>query len=198
MPIPIRHELDEKLATVTTAITEANKDLKDLAGKRAAALKQTDGEPLQTVESTSAIRTEIAELQTKLEDLTVLRTALEGKIAVFKGHAEKAAAVRKEITGELWPQAIKSYRAIPGVLAELSKLLTQIHEFNAAMLRKAGEYETLTGEPMTPRCPQIQLPMDSIGAVQAYIGGAPYAANVLERAATVKFPSISETVKEAD
>jgi len=197
MPISIRHELDEKLATVTVAITEASKDLKDLAAKRAVALKQTDGEPLEAVGNAAAIKAEIAELQEKLENLAVLRTAIQGKLAVYKGNAPKAALLRKQIAGD-WRQGVKIYREIPPVLAELSKLLTQIEEVNAAMRRKAEQFETLTGGPMIPPCPQLVLPLDSIGAVQAYATGTPYAVNVLKRAASVKFPPISEIVKEVD
>jgi chromosome segregation ATPase len=198
MPISIRRELDQKLATVTEAITETNRNLKDLAAKRAVALKQTDGEPLEAVGNAAAIKAEIAELQEKLENLTVLRAALEGKIQVFKGHAEKAATVKKQIIGELYPKAVRCYRKIPAVLAELSKLLAQIDEVNGAMRQKADEYATLTGGPMIPPCPQLVLPLDSIGAVQAYATGTPYAVNVLKRAASVKFPPISEIVKEVD
>ena len=75
--------------------------MKTLTQRRSDALQRTDQSAAQTIQEAKEIRNELSELQEKLEDLTVLKTAVQGKVAVYKNNAPKAAEIRNEISSEL-------------------------------------------------------------------------------------------------
>ena len=91
-------ELNEKLANLDADITQVNEDTKTLTQKRSDALSQGEAETAQT------LRRQLQELQERLEDLTIMKTAVQGKLRVYKKNSQDAAEIRKRVAGELWPQ----------------------------------------------------------------------------------------------
>jgi DNA repair exonuclease SbcCD ATPase subunit len=180
-------ELTKKLGDVDTEISELNKELKDLAAKRTVALKETDHDPFENVRDAASIRTEIREAQERLEDLGIVRTAIQTKLTALKNNEPKATTVRKEIFGELYPAAVKAYRQLQPHLDAIGGILKELYGVNDAMRDRARQYETLVGERLNP--PQIMLPVDP---VRGYVAGIPLGAGILDQVASMHLPPIED------
>jgi DNA repair exonuclease SbcCD ATPase subunit len=133
-------DLNERLSGLTAEIDEVNEEMRTLTAKRTAALSEQD----ETVATT--IRHQLAELQMRVEDLAFMKMAVEAKLRVYKGNAQKAAEIRKVIQGSLWPQATKVSSKAQQALADLSDVIREMDQLNGSMGRLAAEHETLIGE----------------------------------------------------
>lgn len=133
-------ELNTRFANLASEIDEINAETKTLTQKRTEALTRGDQK------SSLIIRRELQELQERLEDLTIMKTAVEAKLRVYKGNAQKAADVRKQIAGELWPQGTKALSKMQQALTDLSGAIQEIDQLNHTINGLAAEHETLIGE----------------------------------------------------
>jgi len=145
-------ELNERLTDLTQEITQINEQTKLLTQKRTSALSQQDEETGKT------IRRQLQELQERLEDITIMKTAVEGKLRVYKKNSQEAAEIRKRVAGELWPQGTKVLSKIQQAVADLSNALHEIDQLNGSMQGLAVEHEKLIGE--TIPVPLIPVPHD--------------------------------------
>ena len=94
-------ELNERLTDLTEEITQINEQTKLLTQKRISALSE------QNEETAKTIRRQLQEFQDRLEDITIMKTAVESKLRVYKKNSQEAADIRKRVAGELWPQGTK-------------------------------------------------------------------------------------------
>ena len=183
-------EFETKLETLTAEISRVNQEMKTLTQRRSDALQRTDQTAAQTIQEAKEIRDELSELQEKLEDLTVLKTAVQGKVAVYKNNAPKAAAIRNEISSEVWPKAVKCYRKIRPLLDELGKVIAELNQFNKTMYGLSAQHEKLAGERMNTPAPFIYFDLPMPFAIP--FGGATLTALV---AIGKQLPEIPETIK---
>ena len=145
-------ELNEKLANLDADITQVNEDTKTLTQKRSDALSQGEAETAQT------LRRQLQELQERLEDLTIMKTAVQGKLRVYKKNSQDAAEIRKRVAGELWPQGTKVLSKIQQALGDVSNALKEIDQLNGSMQGLATEHEKLIGESVA--VPMIFVPSE--------------------------------------
>ena len=141
-----KQELTEKLETFAREIESTKSQMKTLTQRRTDALQRTDQSAAQTIQESKEIRDELHELQEKLEDLTIMRTTIQGKVAVYKNNEPKAAELRSKITGELYPKIVKTYNQIRTGMVTVEKLILELHELNTTTERLFQEHDKLTGE----------------------------------------------------
>ena len=183
-------EFETKLETLTAEINRVNQEMTPLTQRRSDALQRTDQTAAQTIQEAKEIRDELIDPQEKLEDLTVLKTAVQGKVAVYKNNAPKAAAIRNEISSEVWPKAVKCYRKIRPLLDELGKVIAELNQFNKTMYGLSAQHEKLAGERMNTPAPFIYFDLPMPFAIP--FGGATLTALV---AIGKQLPEIPETIK---
>jgi len=155
----MKQELVDKLAAVEAEIKATNEALASLAKQRNEVIQRADIDtptpgympaPGSTAtEQLAAIGEDSQELRQKAENLTELKSALEKKLSVFKDNQPKTEAIRKQITGELWPKTVKAYRKLRAALADAEKILAEVDELNNRMGQAAMECERLAGEQLT-------------------------------------------------
>jgi uncharacterized phage infection (PIP) family protein YhgE len=164
-------DLNERFANLASKIDEINEQTKTLTQKRTEALSQAQAETAQT------IRRQLQELQERLEDLTIMKTAVECKLRVYKGNAQKAAGIRKQIAGELWPQGTKTLSKMEQSLADLRNAIQEMDQLNGTMFGLAAEHEKLIGE---------SVPVPAISHLIPYD---------LRRVIGIKLPELPETLE---
>jgi DNA repair exonuclease SbcCD ATPase subunit len=150
-------ELNERLTDLSEEITEINEQTKLLTQKRTSALSE------QNEEAAKTIRRQLQELQERLEDVTIMKTAVQGKLRIYSKNKEQASEIRKRIAGELWPQGTKVLSKIQQAVADVSNALHEIDQLNGSMQGLAVEHEKLIGE--TIPVPLIPVPYDLRGLV---------------------------------
>jgi DNA repair exonuclease SbcCD ATPase subunit len=174
----MKQELVQKLATITDELKETNEALAELAKQRKNLIQ---GGPVDVPPGSSAtdllaaIREDSRELEQKIEDLAALKVAFEKRLAVFKEAAPKAAAIRKQITQELWPRGVRIYDKIRAASVDVEKLLDELREVNVTMSTLFQEHEKLAGEPTVPRYAHVYIDPVIVGAVKqaAHLPPAP-------------------------
>jgi len=192
-------ELEQKLASLNTEIQQANKEIKSLDQEKTSVVDRGDIDTpgyaaapgSSAAEQLATIRERQAELQGRLEDLTIMRTALQGKLAVYKANGPKAAAIRKRITSELWPKAVKSYDELRKKLADAVKTLDELHQLNVTMGELAKQHELLAGEATVPRWVAISIDPLLEGPIRM---GANLSS--ISKTVDLKVPSQNSRVKE--
>jgi len=133
-------ELNERLGNLDADILQVNEETKTLTQKRTDALSQGEAETAQT------LRRQLQELQERLEDLTIMKTAVQGKLRVYKKNSQDAAEIRKRVAGELWPQGTKVLSKVQQAVTDLSNAIQEMDQLNGTMFGLAAEHEKLIGE----------------------------------------------------
>lgn len=160
-------ELNQRVTDLATEIAQINEETKTLTAKRTAALQEQNETAART------IRGSLQELQERLEDLTIMKTAVEGKLQVYKGNSQKAAEIRKQVAGELWPQGTKVLSKMQQALADLSDAVRELDELNGTMGQLALEHERLIGEPVKVPVLSDLIPIDLRRASQIKLCNLP-------------------------
>jgi hypothetical protein len=133
-------ELNQKLSNLDADIVQVNEETKTLTQKRSDALSQGEAELAQK------IRHQLQELQERLEDLSIMRTAVQGKLRVYKKNSQEAAEIRKKIAGELWPQGAGLVTKMQSALADLTNTIQEMDQLNGMIFGLTAEHEKLIGE----------------------------------------------------
>ena len=133
-------ELNHRLVELSAEIDQINQETESLNQKRVNALKEDDQRTAQP------IRDQLKQLQERLEDRVITKTAIESKLRVFKGHAQKAAEIRKQVAGELYPRAIKDFSKIQQTLHDLGETIQEFDQLSGTMTQLGIEHEKLIGE----------------------------------------------------
>jgi len=162
-------ELNERLTDLTEEITQINEQTKLLTQKRTSALSE------QNEESAKTIRRQLQELQERLEDITIMKTAVESKLRVYKkeSNLQEAAEIRKHVT-ELWSQGTEVLDKMQPALKDLANVPHEIDQLNHSMQELAADHEKLIGE--TIAVPLIPVPQH------------------LRDLVAVRFPDLSKTL----
>jgi hypothetical protein len=185
-------ELNQRVTDLATEIAQVNEETKILTAKRSMALQEQNETAART------IRTQLQELQDRLEDLTIMKTAVEGKLHIYKRNATKAAEIRKHVAGELWPQGTKILSKMQQALADLSGAIGEIDQLNGSMGQLIHEHERLTGE--TVRIPSLSdlIPMDLRRASQTKLSDLPEVLELKFQSQEVEEKRIMERQQRAD
>lgn len=102
---------------------------------------------------------------------------LVGFRSTIQGNAQKAAMVRKQIAGELWPQGTKVLSKMHQALTELSNTIQEIDQLNSAMGALTVEHEKLIGETIPVPMMSSLVPRD------------------LRHAANIRLPELPESLE---
>jgi DNA repair exonuclease SbcCD ATPase subunit len=164
-------DLHERLTGLIAEIEEVNEQREILAAKRTAALSE------QNEASATTIRHQLQELQEHLEDITFMRLAVEGKLRVYKGNAQKAAGIRKQIAGDLWPAGTKTLSKIQQAVTDLSNAIQEMDQLNGTIFSLTAEHEKLIGESVPVPAISNVIPQD------------------LRRVVGIRLPELPETLE---
>jgi DNA repair exonuclease SbcCD ATPase subunit len=143
-------ELNERLTDLTEEITQINEQTKLLTQKRTSALSE------QNEDAAKTIRHQLQEFQERLEDITIMKTAVENKLRVYKKNSQDAAEIRKRVAGELWPHGTKVFSKMQQALGDLSNALKEMDQLNGSIQGLAVEHEKLIGDSVA--VPMIFIP----------------------------------------
>jgi len=164
-------DLNERLTGLIAEIDQVNEETKILTAKRTAALSE------QNEATATTIRHQLQELQERLEDITFMKIAVEGKLRVYKGNAQKAAGIRKQIAGEFWPQGTKALSKVEQAVKDLSNAIGEMDGLNATIFALTAEHERLIGESVPVPSISNVIPQD------------------LRRVVGIRLPELPETLE---
>lgn len=133
-------DLNARLNQLNMEIEQINQQTKTLNQKRLNALKNDD------LKTAQPIRDQLQQLQADLEDHVITKTAIESKIRVFKANRQKAAEIRKQVAGELYPRAVKNLSKLQQTLQSLTFDLQEFDKLSGTMTQLSVEHEQLIGE----------------------------------------------------
>jgi uncharacterized phage infection (PIP) family protein YhgE len=164
-------ELNERLTDLTEEITQINEQTKLLTQKRTSALSE------QNEDAAKTIRHQLQEFQERLEDITIMKTAVENKLRVYKKNSQEAAEIRKRVAGELWPHGTKTLSKIQQAVTDLSNGIQEMDQLNGTMFGLAAQHEKLIGESVPVPMISNLIPQD------------------LRRVVGIKLPELPETLQ---
>jgi predicted metal-dependent hydrolase len=145
-------ELNERLNELNMEIEQINQETQTLTQRRIDLLENDDQESAQP------IKHQLDELNQRLEDRIVTKKAVEVKVRLFKSHAQEAAAIKKQIIGELWPKATKCLSKAQQSLNDLSASVKEIDQLAGTIHGLASQYQSLIGEEVTVPSISLSIP----------------------------------------